>query len=488
MWCAILIGIQLAAPPLVRSTPALQTDSSAVAEVRRHVTILAHDSLRGRATPSRGLDAAAGYVARVLRGAGLQPRGEGGTFLQRYHVIRSRMDPDSSFVELHGRAHATFQLGQAFDWVPVSLPATGAISGPAFVLSALPDSSDPFAGFDVRGGVVIHLVQMDGDRVQAPDWLFAAAAHAGVAAWILVVDRPDEWWRTLLAGAGEPRTVVPGMPGVWPFPVLEMRDRTMGNLLAEIGVPHAGVRPVPRVTPAVVRIDGLTVAVRLRERILSDRTAPNVLGLVPGADSSGAAVVIAAHLDGLGIGKAIAGDSIYNGADDNASGVAAALLAARLLAEGPPPARPVLFAFFSGTESGLMGSAYYLGHPAVPLAGTVAFVNVEAVGRNLPDSLAVIGDDHSDLSAPVNAARPAAAALGLTVVGDPWPRQRYWLLGDQGRFGAREVPTLYLFNGPHGDMHHPSDESDKIDFPAVARAGSYLPALARQLAASLPSH
>lgn len=475
---ALVVLSQLAAP-----SPTPQVPDSVVAEVRRHVAVLAHDSLGGRGTPSPGLDAAARYVARELERAGLRRRGDDGTFVQRYHVVRSRMQPDSSFVALRGRAEATFRLGQAVDWVPVSEPVAGPISGPAFLLSGLPDSTSPFAGRDVRGAVVIHLVQMDGDRVVTPDWLFAAGAGAGVAAWILVVDRPDAWWRTLLAGAGETRTVVLGMPGVWPFPVLEMRDRTMGELLAELGVAHAGIRPVPAMHPALARLEGLTVDVQLREQILSDQSAPNLLAEVPGTDTTAPTTVIAAHLDGLGIGPAIAGDSIYNGADDNAAGVAAALVAARLLGQGPPPARPVLFAFFSGSETGLQGGSYYLSHPAVPLSRTVAFVNVEAVGRNLTDSLAVI-EHHPPSPAPwATVTRPAAAALGLTLVADPWPRQRYWLLGDHGLFGARGVPALYLFNGPHGDMHRPSDESDKIHYPSVARTAAYLAALARALAA-----
>jgi len=481
MLLALFVVAQLAA-----HSPAAQVPDSVLAEVRRHVTVLAHDSLGGRGTPSRGLDVAARYVASELARAGLQPRGDDGTFIQHYRVIRSRMVPESSSVTVRGPARATFQLGQAVDWVPVSEPVTGPITGPALLLSGLPDSTQPFGDLDVHGAVVIHLVQMDGERVVAPDWLFAAAARGGVAAWILVVDRPDGWWRTLLAAAGEPRTVVSGMPGVWPFPVLEMRDRSMGELLAELGVPHAGIRPVPAMTPPLARLPGLTVDVDLRERVLSEQTAPNVLALVPGAGDDTSAVIIAAHLDALGIAKPIAGDSIYNGADDNASGVAAALVAARLLAQGPPPARPVLFAFFSGTEAGLLGATYYLGHPVRPPARTVAFVNVEAVGGNLRDSLAVIAYHGPGRDSWVTATGPAAAKLGLTLVEDPWPRRRYWLLGDHGLFGTRGVPTLYLFNGPNGNMHHPSDESDRIHYPTVARTALYLPVLARELAAHPP--
>lgn len=477
----------LAALAIGRPAAAQTDDSVVVRAVRRHISVLAHDSLRGRGTPSRGLESAARYVVRQLTRSGLRPLGDSGSFVQRYRIIRTRLDADSSFVDVDGPVRASFRLGRQVDWLRVSEPVTGPIAGPAFLLSGLPDSAAPFAGHDVRGAVVIHLAQMDGERVAIPDWLLEAAERAGVAAWILVVDRSDERWRALTALIAEPRMVVPGQPGVRRFPVLEMRDRSMGVLLTELGISHAGVRPVPRITPALQPLVGTTVRVTLRERILSRRSAPNVLGLVPGADSAAPAVLVAAHLDALGVGPAIGSDSVYNGADDNASGVAAALEAARLLAAGPPPAAPVVFAFFSGTEQRLLGADFYLGHPAVPLSRTAAMVNVEAVGRNLPDSLAVVGAAPSGLTGTIDALRPAAAAMGLTVVPDPWPSRRLWLLGDHGRFRERGVPILYLFNGQHGDLHRPGDESRKVAFAAVARIARFLALVAVRLGAPLPA-
>ncbi len=475
-----VLATVLALAPLAAQSP----DSVTAADVRRHITALAHDSMRGRGTPSGGLDAAARYVERQLRRSGLRPLGDSGTFVQRYQVIQSRLVADSSFVEFRGRAPRTFRLGRQVDWVRISVPVTGPIAGPAVLVTGVPDSADPFAGVELRGAVVIHLAPMVGERVDAPEWLFAAAARAGVGAWILVVDRPDERWRALTDQIALPRTVIPGIPGTWPFPILEMRDGTIGNFLAEQGVAQAGIRPIRAVGPPVERLEGMTVRVRLRERVLSRRSAPNVLAWLPGTDTAGPAVILGAHLDALGMGPAIGSDSIYNGADDNASGVAAVLEAARLLAGGPPPARSVVFAFFSGTERGLMGVSYYLGRPAVPLARTAAFVNVESVGRNLRDTLAVVGGAQSGLGPVVDGLRSAAAAFGLTVARDPWPSEQLWRLGDHGRFALRGVPTLYLFNGGHGDLHRPGDESGKIAFDTVARIARFVALLGRQLAVS----
>ena len=130
-----------------------------------------------------------------------------------------------------------------------------------------------------------------------------------------------------------------------------------------------------------------------------------------------------------------------------------------------------------------MGSGYYLGNPAVALDRTAAMVNVEAVGRNLPDSLAVVGAAQSGLAHTIDGLQTAAAALGLTLVPDPWPFRRFWLLGDHGRFREHGVPILYLFNGQHGDLHRPGDESRKIAFGAVARVARFVALLARGLTA-----
>ena len=111
-------------------------------------------------------------------------------------------------------------------------------------------------------------------------------------------------------------------------------------------------------------------------------------------------------------------------------------------------------------------------------------MNVEAIGRNLHDSVAVVGAAQSGLAPAVEALAPGAAALGLTIVADPWASHRLWLLGDHGRFREHGVPILYLFNGQHGDLHRPGDESRKIAVDAVARVARFVALVARALTAS----
>lgn len=197
------------------------------------------------------------------------------------------------------------------------------------------------------------------------------------------------------------------------------------------------------------------------------RIAPhevNVAALLPGRDSAvnGQVILVDAHFDHLGIGRPVNGDSIYNGADDDASGVVAVLEIARALANDPPR-RSVLFLLTTGEERGLVGTRWFLKHPLVPLDSIVANLEIEMIGR--PDGLLgpgrawLTGYDRSTMGAIFHAA-------GLDIAPDPRPLQRFFQRSDNIAFARRGIPahTLSSF-GLHGDYHRPSDEFDRIDLP-----------------------
>jgi hypothetical protein len=193
--------------------------------------------------------------------------------------------------------------------------------------------------------------------------------------------------------------------------------------------------------------------------------AVNVVGVLKGSDPrlGDEAVVVTAHYDHLGIGAAVDGDSIYNGADDDASGTVAVLEIARALARArPAPKRTVVFVLVTGEEHGLLGTRWYLGHPVVPLGRTVANLNIEMIAR--PDPLAggrgkgwLTGYDRSTMGAMLRAA-------GVPIVPDPRPEQHFFERSDNIAFARRGVPahTLSSFN-LHGDYHEPSDEVSRAD-------------------------
>ncbi|HEY6854331.1 MAG TPA: M28 family peptidase [Gemmatimonadales bacterium] len=479
--CTPLLLVALAAGP--SALRAQTSDSITAADVRRRIAWLASDALRGRGTPSAGLEQAARYAAAEFRRLGLRPAGDSG-YLQRYTLVRSQFVAESSTVSILGPAPRRWRVGRDAYWLPSSGVAAREISGHPVVLVGVPsDSLHAFTGTDVRGAVLIQLADDRPDRPGTPMWLLRAAANAGAVAAILVRNLPPEQFRASMADLATPRLVRPGAESFAPFPVLQMQDATLGAYLAEIGIAAAGNRPVPDTVERIV-IPETTVRLHLVERVLARRTAPNILAVLPGSDSAAGTeyVTLGAHIDALGVGRKLGGDSIYNGADDDASGTAAVLEAAEALAHGPRPRRSVLFALFSGTEHGFWGSEYYVSRPTVPLARIVAFLNVESISRNMPDSLAVLGKTRSWLGAAADSAAARHPELGLTVTGDLWPREDYFAQSDQQMFAQHDVPSLFFFNGVHGALHAPWDDIRVVNVESTTRIIRYLTELTRELA------
>ena len=195
------------------------------------------------------------------------------------------------------------------------------------------------------------------------------------------------------------------------------------------------------------------------------RIGYNVIGVLPGSDPviRDQVVVIGAHYDHMGIGPAVDGDSIYNGADDDASGVTTVLSIARALAQGPAPKRTIVFMATTGEEQGILGTRWYVKHPAFPIDKMVADMEIEMIGR--PDSMAggpgkawLTGYDRSTMG-------DMLKASGIPIVADPYPQHRFFERSDNIVFARMGIPahTLSSFN-LHTDYHKPSDEISKIDF------------------------
>ncbi|HEX2289591.1 MAG TPA: M20/M25/M40 family metallo-hydrolase, partial [Pseudonocardiaceae bacterium] len=201
--------------------------------------------------------------------------------------------------------------------------------------------------------------------------------------------------------------------------------------------------------------------------------APNVIAIFPGADPAlrNEYVVLSAHIDHVGVGRPVRGDSIYNGADDDASGTSALLEVAEAFASMERrPARSILFLGVSGEEQGLLGSHHFSENPTVPLQSIVANLNIDMIGRNEPGDIVVIGKTYSSLGPLVE--RMAAehrGMLGLTAADDRWPGERFFFRSDHFNFARKEIPAVFFFAGPHEDYHEPSDEVERIDADKAAR-------------------
>lgn len=200
------------------------------------------------------------------------------------------------------------------------------------------------------------------------------------------------------------------------------------------------------------------------------RVGYNVLGIIPGSDPAlrDEVVLVDAHYDHLGVGIAVDGDSIYNGADDDASGVVASLLIGRALAAGPKPKRTVIIAAMTGEETGLLGTRWYIDHPARPLAKMAANLEIEMIGR--PDSLAggfgkawLTGYERSTMG-------DALKTQGVPIVADRRLDQHFFERSDNIAFARMGIVahTLSSYN-MHTDYHTPQDDTSRVDYEHMAR-------------------
>ena len=195
----------------------------------------------------------------------------------------------------------------------------------------------------------------------------------------------------------------------------------------------------------------------------------NAVAVLRGTTLPREVILLTAHLDHLGIGPANpSGDTIYNGADDDASGTTAVLTLARILAEGPRPRRTVVFALFGSEELGGFGNRAFLQHPPVPLTEIVANLEFEMIGRPdptvSPGTLWLTGYERSDLG-------PELAKHGAHLVADPHPAQRFFRRSDNYALAQQGIIAQTVSSyGLHKDYHQPSDEIGTIDFTHMTRA------------------
>lgn len=202
----------------------------------------------------------------------------------------------------------------------------------------------------------------------------------------------------------------------------------------------------------------------------TEANTTNVLGIIPGRDPllTKETILLSAHLDHLGVGREVNGDKIYNGADDDASGVTAVLELAKALTSGPRPKRTVVFALFGSEEIGGWGARYFQEHPPVPFESLVANLEFEMIGRPdaaVPrDTLWLTGYERSNLG-------PALKVFGARLVADPHPDQRFFQRSDNIVLARKGIVahTVSSF-GLHTDYHRPSDDLAHIDFAHMTDA------------------
>ncbi len=430
------------------------------ADVAERVGVIADDSMLGRDTPGPGLEAAAAYLASELAGMGLAAAGTG--YTQRYPYAYLLRDDASLLLALAAAETPSLEPGR--DLVMFgAVPARGDTAGRIVWGGAASDpEASARAGVSLTGRVALFdlpVSRLDMAAVLATaDAEHAAFVDQAAAIGFVVGAAFDE--QEMADAMARSERHHRSIPEFW------IRPSAAEALLSAAGADLAALRAGgPRLLDASLRVRALLEPVT--------ETPPNVLAVLPGSDPSlrDEYVIVSAHYDHIGIGFPDAsGDSIYNGADDNGSGTTAVLEIAEAMASlERAPARSVLFLLVSGEEHGLIGSSYFMAHPAVPLSGMVADINLDMVGRNDPGEVIGVGLDYTTLGPLAEALARDREALGLTVIPDLVPEEHLFFRSDQLVFACRDVPSLFLTTGGHADYHTLSDEVDRLDTDKIAR-------------------
>jgi hypothetical protein len=436
------------------------------ADVRAGIGVIAHDSMAGRDTPSRGLDLTAQYVADQFRKFGLKPGGNGGTYFQRYPITRKQLLPERSSVTLSNAAGNVVRasLADAALLVRGGVPSAP-ITGPVVLVSG-PITAEAAATLPIEDRIAMVVVDFSPSGARQATQAVRVMMARSPKALLLVSNRDTSLWRGGLANQRRERVSVDDGAAM-ASPALEVQQQAFASM------PGFNFDSLRADTAVVVRDStGLTARIDIQERILDRVLAPNVIGIVEGTDSKlkNEFVIYSAHMDHVGIGQAVDGDSIYNGADDDASGTIGLVeLAEAFSQQGARPKRSIMLIGVSGEEKGLWGSRYFSDHPTIDMANAVANINMDMIGRNWTDTIVAIGKEHSDLGATLNRVNAAHPELNMVAIDDRWPEERFYFRSDHYNFARKGVPILFFFNGVHDDYHRPSDHVEKIGAEKEAR-------------------
>lgn len=495
-------GVDLDAPDVDAALESIEAGA-----VERHIRVLAHDSLQGRAPGTAGFAGAARYVEERLRAAGLQPAGVDGTFHQPVPLRRATVVESESAMTVE-TPEGTTRLVYDVDFYLGADPlretvrvASAPVVFVGFGVSAPDLGYDDYADLDVDGKVVVFLsgapsafpsneraYYSSGATKQtealsrgavgtmtfwAPDdprlrWgVNAARAKRGSFAWLDEAGTPSRGEEQMRVSASLNHSAVAALFQASPTPVDSVVARAERSEAQAFDLPAA--------------VTATTTTVH------DDVDSWNVVAKLEGSDPTLSAehVSYVAHIDHFGVGVTVDGDSIYNGAHDNASGVAIVLEIADAYASLPePPARSVLFLFVTAEEWGLLGADYFVHNPTVPQSSIVANFSLDMpfLFHPLLD-IVPYGAEHSSMGQSV---ATAAEHMGLGIGPDPIPEQVLFIRSDHFAFIRQGIPALFIKSGfETGDpsldggaintgfrqerYHTPFDEADQgFDFEAGA--------------------
>ena len=434
-----------------------------------HVEALANDAMEGRGTGTPGYDRAADYVIGQFKAMGLKPAGTQG-YRQPVAFVEQRILSDKSSAALVGpqgemplAVPGDLIFGGGGGPVPESVDAPMVFAGYGL---HLPEAGhDDFAGLDLKGKIVVVLSGGPATLSGAPALYYSDVSLRDTQTPFLSAQLDPAKSDMLFAGSGQ--------------------DFAAIVAAADASAPVASF-------PLALRLKAQVNATR------ADLSSPNLIAVLPGSDPKlrQEYVVLSAHLDGYGVGTPIKGDAIYNGALDNASGVASLLEIGRALKAGKvKPKRSILFAIVTAEEKGLLGSRYFARRPPVPQKSIIADLNFDMALPIFPlTSVTPIGYDQSSLGKDAEA---VSAAMNLPITPDPFPDRNVFIRSDQYAFIREGIPALFFKYGfkagtPEATVekawraniyHSPFDDLNQPVMPAEsAKLNDYVTAVTLRVA------
>jgi hypothetical protein len=444
-----------------------------------HVAYLASDELEGRDTPSAGLEMAATYIADQFKSFGLEPIRENESYVQRWPLERATLQHDAiSLTYQNGKEIRSLEYGVDFFVIPAD---QGQVEGAIVYVGTAPNLRGGFPA-EVKGKIAMVYIPPAGPGEDFdPQRMARAAADSGALAFILVFP-PAITEQVVAANVAETKTNQPFL-GV---PFIGLLYDGAERLLGAGGLDWDALEQEDAAPTEPLDLAGISVTLQVPlERTHSE--PPNVIAWLPGAHEAlrDTYVVYTAHFDALGLGKPDnEGDSIYNGANDNASGVAALLEVARAFASlSHRPARSLIFLAVSGEEIGFLGSRHFVLNPPVPVAQLVANLNIECLARGEEGDVYAISEEYAKLGSLSRQIIDDHPSMRLTDEPDMAVGRVLGFRSDHGSFAESGIPFLMFGGGMSDDYHSPSDEIEHLNFDRAARLARLYFTLGTALAA-----
>lgn len=433
LWLILLISTIATAQKKKKAQ--LKADNLVITSLKNNIGFLADDKLEGRRTGTAGEKLAYEYISKKFEEAGLEPKGENGSFIQPFEVNEGREIKPASFLNING-----FNLRPDIDYFPLSFSANGKVTSSAAM--AMPQAESVWF-WDLKETLEQNRNNPHFDLEDA------------------IVKKTDK-----VASKGATALLI--------YNSSDIKDELKFDSKSKTEAVKIPVLYISREIKKRFLTDELSFGDYKLEVAIGDkkRTGHNVIGYI----NNGAAytIILGAHYDHLGYGEdhnslyTGAAPMIHNGADDNASGTAALIELSKRLKNSNLKNNNYLFISFSGEELGLFGSKYYTEHPAVDLANTNYMINMDMVGR-LNDSthgFTIGGYGTSPVWGQELVANDTYFKINFDSSGTG--------PSDHTSFYRKDIPVLFFFTGAHSDYHKPGDDADKINYTGELQLLKYI--------------